>query len=92
MRKVKLLATLRDMAGTSSVEIPLQPGDTARDLVNAMREICPPIAQEMVDEHGELTGLVHIFVNGRNIVWINGLETEIKESDTLALIPPTAGG
>ena len=31
-------------------------------------------------------------VNGRNISFLNGLETKIKENDKIAIFPPGAGG
>ena len=41
---------------------------------------------------GELTGLVHILVHGRNIQWLQGLDTPICEQDILTFLPPSAGG
>ncbi|MGF1506197.1 MAG: MoaD/ThiS family protein [Chloroflexi bacterium] len=91
MRTIKLLATLRDVAGTSRLDVPFDTG-TVHDLTAAISRVSPALAGEMLDDHGNLSGLVHIFVNGRNIEWLNGMDTVIEEGDSLTLIPPTAGG
>jgi molybdopterin converting factor small subunit len=31
-------------------------------------------------------------VHGRNIHWLNGLDTLVRESDQIVLMPPSAGG
>ncbi|MEO1290914.1 MAG: MoaD/ThiS family protein, partial [Chloroflexota bacterium] len=57
-----------------------------------MTDIMPELGHEILDETGELTGLVHVMVHGRNIHWLDGLDTTIKSSDQLVLMPPSAGG
>jgi molybdopterin synthase sulfur carrier subunit len=91
MRTVKLFATLRDLAGAKTLDIPFERG-SVRDLVRAIGEVCPPIAAKMLDEQGQLNGVVHILVNGRNVEWLQGMDTSIEADDDLILIPPAAGG
>ncbi len=59
MRTVKLFATLRDLAGAKTLDLPFERG-SVRDLVRAIAEVCPPIAAKMLDEQGQLNGVVHI--------------------------------
>ena len=92
IRTIKLFATLRDIAGTKELQIPADGIKTARDLIRAVQQANPALGAEILDENGELTGQVHILVNGRNIEWLNGLDTPISDEDTLVLIPPVAGG
>ena len=44
------------------------------------------------DEHGDLRKNISIFRNGRNILFLKGLETELNAGDSVAIFPPTAGG
>lgn len=92
MKKLKLFATLRDLAGTKEISVPFADGQTVRQLVQDIRDACPELGDYMVDEHGELNGLVHILVHGRHVQWLDGMDTTIKETDIVTLIPPTAGG
>ncbi len=91
-KTIKLFATLRDIAGAKEITVPLENGMTARDLVRAVTAAHPELGSKILNEDGELSGLVHIFVDGRNIEWLNGLDTVISEDTDLVLIPPVAGG
>ena len=93
MTKIKLFATLRDIAGgVTSLDIPLEGVQTARDVVRIIQGAHPALGAEMLDDSGELTGKVHLLVNGRNIEWLDKLDTPVSATDTLVLIPPVAGG
>ncbi len=91
MKRLKLFATLRDLVGAPAITVPFEEG-TVRELVQAIHAEHPVLAEKILDGDGQLTGLVHIFVEGRNIEWLQGLDTRIKPGDELFLIPPVAGG
>ncbi len=92
MQTIKLLATLRDLAGARELHVELEPGQSVRHLIQAITEAAPQVGRKILDERGEMTGVVHIFVNGRNIQWLQGLDTVIEDGDEITLIPPVAGG
>ena len=46
----------------------------------------------MVDTAGKLLQRIHIFVNGRNIIYLNGIETIIPEKANISIFPPVGGG
>lgn len=91
-KTIKLFATLRDMTGAKQIEVPFHDGQTVRELIQSVSEISPALAGKMVNERGELTGLVHVLVDGRNVEWLDGLDTTIRAADTLVFLPPAAGG
>lgn len=91
-KKIKLFATLRDIAKTRELTVEIRDGQTVAELIDSIREQKPELAAEIVNEDGELTGLVHILVHGRHIQWLDGLDTKIRTSDILVLMPPSAGG
>jgi molybdopterin synthase sulfur carrier subunit len=41
---------------------------------------------------GELKEFINIFINGRNIAFLNDMGTRLVDGDTIALFPPVAGG
>jgi MoaD family protein len=92
MRTIKLFATLRDFVGAKDITVPFDGGGTARDLIQAIRQVNPALGDKIADQDGQLSGLVHIFVEGRNIDWLQGLDTVIADTDDVFLIPPVAGG
>lgn len=92
IKTIKLFATLRDLTGAKQIEVPFHDGQTVRELIQTVRDVSPALADKMLDERGELTGLVHVLLDGRNIEWLDGLDTTIQESNTLVFLPPAAGG
>ena len=92
MKTIKLFATVREMAGAKSLSVPFQDGGTVRDLVRAIQQVNPAIGDKLIDEHGQLTPIVHIYVRGRNVEWMEGLDTVVQRDDDVLLVPPTAGG
>lgn len=92
VKKVRLFATLRDVAGCKEIEVPFEDGQTVRTFISTIQEMMPALGEEIITPDGELTGQVHVMVHGRNIHWLNGLDTTISERDELVLMPPSAGG
>ena len=41
---------------------------------------------------GEVRGFLQFLVNGKSATTMNGLETELKDGDVLAILPPIGGG
>jgi sulfur-carrier protein len=89
---LKLYSTLRDAVGAKEVVIPFQNIITVRDMIRVIGTVNPALGAKIVNEDGELTGLVHILVHGRNIMWLQGLDTVVSDKDEVIMIPPTAGG
>ncbi len=44
------------------------------------------------DEYGNVRQNISVFINGRNILFLKGLETELNAGDSVAIFPPMAGG
>ena len=88
--KVKLFAYLRDYAGVREVEV--SRCETVRQLLG---ELCGRFGarfeKELFDKE-HLSGRVIVLVNGRNILDLKGLDTELKEDDEVSLFPVVAGG
>lgn len=92
MVTVTLYATLREVGGGKYVDVPFERGGTVRDFVEALNQSHPELAELIVNGNGELSGEVHVFVQGRNVVWLDDLNTVIGDDDAIDLIPPVAGG
>lgn len=92
MKTIKLFATLRDLAKTKEISVDVKHGQTVAEMIELIRADYPELAEEIINDKGEMTGLVHVLVHGRHIQWLDGLNTPIKESDIIVLMPPSAGG
>ncbi len=92
VKTIKLNATLRDIVGQKKIEVPFRHGQTVRELLGDVHELEPALYDAIIDENGELTGMVHILVHGRNITWLQGMETIIEDHHQIVFMPPSAGG
>ena len=94
--KVKFFATFRDMVNLKELEmdIPLtkSKSPTIKMLLDDIIEKYPLLQTEIYNDDGTVRKMTHILVNGRNIIHLDGLQTRIKSSDEVALIPPVGGG
>ncbi len=88
--RVKLFATLRESTGTSQLELELT-GSKVADAISTLISMYPQLS-EMLDSSGKLKKFYKVFLNGRDIDHIKGLDTPLNDGDILAIFPPVAGG
>ncbi|HJV16090.1 MAG TPA: ubiquitin-like small modifier protein 1 [Bacillales bacterium] len=88
---VKVFANLRQICGGVTVEVKPN-GTRIIDLLEKMIEDFPPLKEEIFTPEKKLKPFVQVYVNGRNIIHAENLETLVKETDQIALFPPVAGG
>lgn len=90
---VDLFATLRQIAGRKTVEIDVASGATVRAAVAALVEQFPPIGPELFDGAGELHPHVHVFVDGRDVHYLEGgLDARLPVDAKLDVFPAVGGG
>lgn len=88
--EVQFFSLLRRITKTPVTEVK---GETVREALGRLVERYGPVlGEEIFDPEGEVKPMYNILVNGRNIAFLEGLETRLKTSDKLTIIPPAAGG
>ena len=88
---VKVFANLRDICGGVTVEV--QPvGNRVIDVLDKMIMMFPDLEEEIFTAEKQLKPFVAVYINGRNIIHANDLQTEVLDTDQFALFPPVAGG
>jgi MoaD family protein len=90
--QVKLYASLRQAAGIKMMELDFLPGMTIREVLLELTQRYPILVQFVWKDHGELSDLVHVFVNGENIHHLAGLDTRLTTEDHVDIFPPLVGG
>jgi molybdopterin synthase sulfur carrier subunit len=91
--KVRVFGTLRIVVGDQKyVEVRVADGASARELLDQLILAYPGLKKKVLRQGGELQGGVGIFVNGRSVRFLDGLDTAIHEGDEVALFPPVGGG
>lgn len=85
---VLFFAQLRDLSGVREAGFSLADGSRLSDLLNRVyQEYGDTFKKEMAGIGG-----LRILVEGQENEVLDGLDTILKEGDTVALLPPVGGG
>ncbi len=89
--QVDFYAAIQDVFGQKSTRVTLAEHPTVGGVLEA---ICttPERREKVFDSSGQLRRDLTIMRNGRNINFLNGLETVLSQGDVIAVFPPTFGG
>ena len=67
-------------------------GETVAQMLQSLEKSRHDISERLYDETGRQRRPFVIFVNGTNIRYLDGLETELSDSDKVYIMPITSGG
>ena len=82
--KVLFLQELYEAAGTHMLVLELPDNARVRDLLDRLPE---PVRRAALDHEGRPKPLTTILVNGRRIDFLEGLDTRLKDGDTVHIAP-----
>jgi MoaD family protein len=94
--KVRFFTSLREIVGKR--EETLLVGDDKKVTVDLVLKIFSkkygkPFAEYVYDaETGQPKNFLQFLLNGTSILTLNGLKTELKTGEVLAILPPVGGG
>ena len=91
---VRLLATIRDFVGSSKETFELSQGSTVKTLLeNMCIRYGEAFRNYIFDPETEvIPPYIKVLVNGRDIDFLNKLQTALKDRDEITIIPPAGGG
>ena len=91
--QIRFFATFRQIVGGKVIELPLPDGATIGQLVDEVTSHYPGLRHELLDDDGQLYGHVHVFVNGRDVPYLeNQMDTVLVEDDVISIFPAVGGG
>ncbi len=88
--KVKIPTPLRrHTGGASSIEVR---GERVRDALSDLSSRYPTIGDRLFDGQGQVKSHLNVFLNNEDIRFLGGLDTPMRDGDTVVLLPALAGG
>jgi molybdopterin synthase sulfur carrier subunit len=90
MATVKIPPVLRPSTGGEK-EVPAD-GTTVGQVLESLAESHPPTRGQLFGETGDLNRYVNVYLNDEDVRVLQGLDTEVGESDVLVILPAMAGG
>jgi MoaD family protein len=88
---VKYFATIRTYTGETGRHLDDAPADL-RELLTTLAGRYGTSFRRAVFSGGELSGEIIILVNGRNVRYLQGLDTPLAADDEVSIFPMVAGG
>jgi len=89
---VKFYAHLGDLVNKKSkIEFDLMDGATISHLLDELL-LDSKIKNHLLDSNGELKSDITLLKNGREIKFLNGMETALESGDEISIFPMVAGG
>ena len=90
MSTVKIPPVLRNATGgAKEVEAG---GASVGDVLRSVASEHPDTQRQLFSEEGELNRYVNVYLNDEDVRVLDGLDTPVKESDTVVILPAMAGG
>lgn len=91
MVSVKFSSALNSITKTRSKKISLG-NTTIRDLLTKLVSEYGEEFERRLLHEGQVRRFVNIYVNGEDIRYLSGLDTEINDADEISILPAVSGG
>ncbi|MDX1983250.1 MAG: ubiquitin-like small modifier protein 1 [Bryobacteraceae bacterium] len=90
MAKILIPTPLRQFVNQQdAVEVS---GANVETLLGALTTQYPDLRKNLFNDEGKLRSFVNVYLNDEDIRYLNKGQTEVKDSDTLSIVPSIAGG
>ncbi len=90
MSTVKIPPVLRPSTGGEK-EVDAGGGDVG-EVLRSLAEQHPDTKGQLFGEDGSLNRYVNVYLNDEDVRVLDGLDTAVKDADTLVILPAMAGG
>jgi molybdopterin converting factor small subunit len=89
MPKIRIPAVLSETGGSKKVDVD---GDTVLDALRAYSDEHGPALEEDVLSDGEVKEYINVYVNGKDVRDLDGVDTSVGDEDEIRIIPAASGG
>lgn len=89
--RVKIPSQLRSLAG-GQPELRIEGVSTLKELMEKIRTESPELVERILDEDAEIRRFINVYVGDEDVRFLQGLDTQVSESQVVAILPAVAGG
>ncbi len=90
MPTVRIPSQMRNLVdGQRKLEVS---GSTIRAILDEIDAKHPGVKQRVLDEKGEPSAFVGVYIGGEDIRFLGGLDAEVPEEAEVSIVPAAAGG
>ena len=61
-------------------------------MIDELETNYPGFKERLIDENGDLRYFVNIYLNGEDVRFLDGLDTQTSSGDEISIVPAVAGG
>ena len=91
MPTVRIPTPLRKLTNEQDIITMADPGSLGQ-LIDRLEGEYPGLKERLCDETGDLRRFVNVYVNGEDVRFLSGLQTEIAAGAEVSIVPAVAGG
>ncbi len=89
--RVKIPSQLRSLAG-GQPELSIEGVSTLKELLEKIRADSPELIERILDDDAEIRRFINVYVGDEDVRFLQGLDTQVSESQVVAILPAVAGG
>jgi sulfur-carrier protein len=92
--KIRLFTHLRELAGKREETMNFQEKTvTVKQVLNALSQTYgKPFDDYVFEADGHVKGFLQFLINGTSAATLSGLDSQLRDGDVLAILPPVGGG
>ena len=90
MAQIRIPMPLRKL--TNDVDIVSADAPSLAEAIDRLDGDYPGIKERLVDETGTIRRFVNIYVNGEDVRFLDNINTPLKPTDEVSIVPAVAGG
>ncbi|MFP9190812.1 ubiquitin-like small modifier protein 1 [Natronosalvus vescus] len=89
--ELRFFATFREAVGQKERSKPIDDGTTVGDVLADLEAEYDGLEGQLL-ENGAIRPQLSVLKNGRDVVHMAGVDTDLEDGDRLSVFPPVAGG
>jgi sulfur-carrier protein len=88
---VRIPTPLRKLTNEQDIVTASESG-TLAELIEILEGQFPGLKERLCDDTGDLRRFVNVYVNGEDVRFLSGLQTQIAAGAEVSIVPAVAGG